>query len=99
MARSRVSRTCPTLPPSAISASAMALAEDRNADIFEGSGDRGVRFVNSDPDRRHLSETFEHGIGNSTGGGFNQAVTLGAERLARDIDRSEERRVGKEGRS
>src|SRR5689334_16231357 len=86
MARSRVSRTFPTLPPSAISASAMALAEDRDADVVEGGCDRGVRLVNGDADGRDLSEAVEHGIGDSAGGGFYQAVALGAERLARGID-------------
>src|SRR4029079_14150139 len=86
MARSRVSRTFPTLPPSAISASAMTLAKDRDADVFESGGDRGVRLVDGDADRRDLSEAVEHGIGDGARGGFDQAVALGAERLARGID-------------
>ena len=44
----------PTLPPSAISASAMALAEDRDADVVEGGGDRRVRLVDGDADGRDL---------------------------------------------
>src|SRR5205823_3565409 len=67
MARSRVSRTFPTLPPSAISASAMTLAEDRDADVFEGSGDRGVRLMDDDADGRDLSEAVEHGVGDGAG--------------------------------
>src|SRR5436190_8454973 len=86
MARSRVSRTFPTLPPSAISASAMTLTEDRDADVFESSGDRGVRLVDGDADGRDLSEAIEHGIGDGASGGFHQAVAFGAERLARRID-------------
>src|SRR4051812_44702221 len=91
MARSSVSLTSPTLPPSAISASAialsfalsLALAPDRDADIVEGRGDRGVRLVDRDADRRHLAETFEHRIGHRAGRGLDQPVTLGAEGFAR----------------
>ena len=41
----------------------MTLAEDRDADVFESGGDRGVRLMNGDADGRDLSEAVEHGIG------------------------------------
>ena len=63
-----------------------AAAEDRNADIVEGGGDRGVRLVDGDADGGDLLETVEHGLGDGAGGGLHQAIALGAERLARDID-------------
>src|SRR5215213_2401286 len=93
MARSSVARTrfsSPTLPPSAISASAISLiaaaAQDRNPDVVEGGGDRGVRLVDGDADGGDLRETGEHGLGNGAGGGLHQAITPGPERLARNID-------------
>src|SRR6187455_2071131 len=93
MARSSVARTrfsSPTLPPSAISASAMfsiaAAAEDRNPDIVEGGGDRGVWLVDGDADGGDLLETGEHGLGDGAGGGLHQAIALCPERLARNID-------------
>ena len=67
----------PTLPPSAISASAMTLAEDRDADVVEGGGDRGVRLVDGDADGGDLLETVEHRFGDGAGGGLHQPITLG----------------------
>src|SRR4051812_17614807 len=89
MARSKVSRTwasSPTLPPSAISASAMTLAENGHADAFEGCGDRGMRLVDGDPDGGDLLETIEHRFGNGAGGRLHQAIALGPEGFACDID-------------
>src|SRR5260221_7842475 len=88
MARASVSRVSPTLPPSAISASgialALALAVDRDADVVEGRGDRRMRLVDRDADRGHLLKAAEQCIGDGAGRGLYQPVALGAKRLARD---------------
>src|ERR1044072_1423612 len=93
MVRSSAARTrfsSPTLPASAISAAAISLiaaaAQDRNPDVVEGGGDRGVRLVDGDADGGDLRETGEHGLGNGAGGGLHQTVAFGNEGFARDID-------------
>src|SRR4051812_49143048 len=89
MARSSVPRiwcSVPTLPPSAISASATARAKNGDADVLEGSSDRRMGLVDGDADRQHPIETLQHGIGDRAGSGLHQAVPLGAERLAGGID-------------
>src|SRR5665213_3560887 len=88
MARSSVSRTRsspPTLPPSASTASGMTLAENGNADIVEGGGDRGMRLVDGDADRGDLVEGRQDRIGNGAGCGLDQTVALGAKRLGGDV--------------
>ena len=45
-----------------------------------------MRLVDGDADGGDLLETVEHGIGDRAGGGLHQAIALGAERLAGDID-------------
>ncbi len=56
-----VARTSPTLPPSAISTSAMSgrlpLAHQHHADILEDRGDRRMRLVHGDLDRRRCAQT------------------------------------------
>src|SRR5215210_7892412 len=93
IARLSVSRTRsspPTLPPRASTASAIFLivpfADDRDADVLEGGGDRGVRLVDGDADGCDLLETAEHRLGDGAGRGLDQAITFGPERLARHID-------------
>src|SRR5262245_48431952 len=90
-ARSKVVRTSPTLPPSASSASTMALAQDRYADIVEDGGDRRMRLVDGDPHRRHLGEPCEQCLGGNGGGGLDQPEALTGKRAGRGID---DRRVG-----
>ena len=85
-ARVSVSRTSPTLPPSASSASVMTGARDGDADVREGRGDRGVRLVDRHPHRRHLGKAREDRVGDRAGGRFDQPIAPGAERLARDLD-------------
>src|SRR6202008_1189533 len=86
MARSRMARLFPTLPPSASSASAMTAPHERHADIAERRGNRGVRLVDRDAHRAHARKSSKDGIGDPAGGGFDQTKTLAAECLAHTID-------------
>src|SRR5215831_9814943 len=90
MARSRIARLFPTLPPSASSASAgfsaMAAPHQRDADIVECRGDRRMRFVNRDPHRTHAWEIRKHRIGHPAGGGLDQTIAFTAECFAHAID-------------
>src|ERR1700734_987586 len=90
IARSKVARTSPTLPPSAMNASAkvsapatllvailvtlLARALDDDADIVEGGGDRGVRLVHGDANALHLGVMLQHRLGDRAGGGFHKPV-------------------------
>src|SRR3984957_11971333 len=97
MAASKVARTSPTLPPSAMNASAKVSAPatllvailprafDDDADIVEGGGDRGVRLVHGDADAPHLGIMLQHRLGDRTGGGFHEPIAARAERLARRL--------------
>src|SRR5882757_2785049 len=67
-----VARTSPTLPPSAISTSAMSgrlpRAGQHHADILEDRGDRRVRLVHGDLDRADARKRRHHvGIGHGVG--------------------------------
>src|SRR6478735_10567426 len=86
MARSRIARLFPTLPPSASSASGMAAPHKRNPDVAEGGRDRGVWLVYRDAHRSHAWKSRKHGVGRSTGGSLDQAKALGAKRFAHAID-------------
>src|SRR3984957_3554980 len=85
-ARSRVVRTSPTLPPSTSSASAMALAQDRHADIVEDRRDRGMRLVERDPHRDDLREAGDERVGDRGGGGFDEPEAVPGEGARRRID-------------
>src|SRR5688500_12487551 len=84
MARSSVARTFPTLPPSAISASAMTRALDRYADVLEGGGDWRVRLVHGHAHGGNLRKAREHGVSDGARCRFHQSIPAGAECLARD---------------
>src|SRR4051812_29001000 len=64
----------------------MTLAEDRDADVVEGRGDRRMRLVHGNPDSCDLAELVQHGLGNGSGRGLDQPIALSAERLARHQD-------------
>src|SRR5882757_8418620 len=83
MAFWNVARTSPTLPPSAISTSAMKnmilsgrlpVAQQDHADIVEDRRDRRVRFVDGDLDRADARKRRQDGIGHRAGGAFQQFV-------------------------
>src|SRR6202451_1058986 len=86
-AASKVARTSPTLPPSAMNASAKASAPaallpralDDDADVVEGRGDRGVRFMHGDADAAHLGVALQHRLGDGAGGRFHQPRAARAE--------------------
>src|SRR5215470_8375889 len=86
MARSRMARLFPTLPPSASSASAMTAPHERHADIAEGRGNRGVRLVDRDAHRAHARKSSKDGIRDPAGRGLDQTKTLAAEYLTHAID-------------
>src|ERR1700758_807670 len=92
MARSRVARTSPTLPPSAINASAkasamfaIAAAFDGDADIGESRRYRRVRLVHGNAYGAQRRKTLQQCLGARASGGFNQPVAPRAERLARRL--------------
>src|ERR1700686_3214582 len=105
MVDSKVVRTSPTLPPSAMNASAkvstpaavlvavlvallvalLARALDDDADVVEGRGDRGVRFVRGDANATHLGVGLQPRLGDRAGGGFDQPIAAGAERFGRRL--------------
>src|SRR5215211_892312 len=80
MARSSVSRTSPTLPPSASSASATvtirAGTHQSDADIGEGRGDWSVRFMHRHLYRSHPRESGKDSVCHHAGGGFDQFTAL-----------------------
>src|SRR4249920_1250682 len=86
MARSRMARLFPTLPPSASSASGMAAPHKRHPDVAEGGRDRGVRLVYRDAHGSHAWKDSEHGIGGSARGSLDQAKALSTKCLAHAID-------------
>src|SRR5580700_7488819 len=89
MAASKVARTSPTLPPSAMNASAKVLALaailpralDDDADVVEGRGDRGVRFVHGDANAVHLGVMLQHRLGDGAGCRLDQPIAARAERF------------------
>src|SRR5579872_355068 len=85
MASSNVVRISPTLPPSAMNASAMSFthARDGDADIVERSGNRRMRLANGDADAPYRLIVLEHGISDRAGGRFHQTIAPRAERIAR----------------
>src|SRR6476646_571297 len=78
MAFRNVARTSPTLPPSAISTSAISgrwpLAHQHHADILEDFGDRRMRLVDRDLDRVDAWERREDRILNRAGCAFQKLV-------------------------
>src|SRR5215510_9582988 len=82
-ARSRVARASPTLPPSASTASVMARAKDLDAHVAERRRDRSVRLVHRHAHAADARELPEQSVGDRAGGGFDQPVGPGAERLGR----------------
>src|SRR5580704_1565626 len=93
IAWSKVARTSPTLPPSAMNASAKASAPaallpralDDDADVVEGGGDRGVRLVHGNANAADLGVALQHGLGDGAGGGFDQPIAARAECLRRRL--------------
>src|ERR1022692_4627173 len=73
-----VARTSPTLPPSAISTSAMRRrlprARQDHADVLENRSDRGMRLVNGDLDRGDPRKCRQDGVGNGAGRALQQFV-------------------------
>src|SRR4029077_13065953 len=86
MARSRMARLFPTLPPSASSALAMTAPHQRHADIAESSGNRSMRLMNCDPHRAHARESFEYRVRHTSCGRLNQTEPLRGKCVARAID-------------
>src|SRR5712672_3427541 len=78
MALLNVARTSPTLPPSAISTSAMSgrlpCAHQHHADVLEDRGDRRVWLMDGDLDRAGALESRQYGVGHGTGGALEQLV-------------------------
>src|SRR5579864_4322862 len=93
IARSKVARTSPILPPSAMNASAKISAPaallprplDDDADVVEGRGDRGMRLVHGDANAAHLGIALQHRLGDRAGGGFHEPITARAERVGRGL--------------
>src|SRR4029079_13140276 len=87
MAFRNVARTSPTLPPSAISTSAMSgrvpLADQHHADILEDRGNRRMWLVHGDLDRVDPRKCCENRVGYGTGGALQQRVVGGIERRRR----------------
>src|SRR5580692_7768768 len=89
IARSKVARTSPTLPPSAMNASANVSAPaalwsralDDDADVVEGRGDRGMWLVHGDANAAHLRVVSQHRLGDGAGGGLDEAIAARAERF------------------
>src|SRR4051794_37784663 len=73
-----VSLMSPTLPPSAISTSAMtmlsAAAGQDHADVVENGGDRGVRLVHADLERADAGKGGQNRVSDGTGGALQQLV-------------------------
>src|SRR5262249_29483763 len=78
MARAKVVLTFPTLPPSAISTSAIARLStgpgQRHADVLEDRGDRRVWLVHGDLDGADAREGGEYGVADSSGGALQQVI-------------------------
>src|SRR6202522_515200 len=78
IARWNVARTSPTLPPSAIRASAMRRwlpgARQDDADIVENRGDRRVRLVHGHLDGADARKRGQYGVGNGAGGALQQFI-------------------------
>src|ERR1700679_2049988 len=97
IAESKVARTSPILPPSAMNASAnvsapaallvaiLARALDDDADVVEGRGDRGVRLVHGDADVAHLGVMLQHRLGDGAGARLDQPIAARAERFRRRL--------------
>src|ERR1700741_4703998 len=93
IARSKVARTSPTLPPSAMNASAKVLAPaallpralDDDADVVEGGGDRSVRLVHGDANAPDLRVMVQHRLGAGAGGASHQPIAARAERVRRRL--------------
>src|SRR5580692_12539915 len=97
IAWSKVAGTSPTLPPSAMNASAKALtpaalsialspgALDDDTDVVEGGGDRGVRLVHGDANAPDLRVMLQHRLGDGAGGCLHQPITARAERVRRRL--------------
>src|SRR4029079_6692403 len=87
MAFRNVARTSPTLPPSAISTSAMSgrvpLADQHHADILEDRGNRRMWLVHGDLDRVDPRKCCENRVGYGTGGALQQLVVGVLERRGR----------------
>src|SRR5438128_12098245 len=87
MAFRNVVRTSPTLPPSAISTSAMSgrlpLARQHDADILEDRGDRRMRLVHGDLDRIDARKRREYRVCDGAGGALQEFVIGVLERRRR----------------
>src|SRR5215207_9711035 len=87
MAFRNVARTSPTLPPSAISTSAMSgrmpLARQHHADILEDRGDWRMRLVDGDLDRVDACKRREYRVCNGAGGALQELVIGVLERRRR----------------
>src|SRR5262245_53380493 len=79
MARSRMARLFPTLPPSASSASTMAAPHQRYADVVKFRSNRSMRLVDRDPHRADAMKSRKDGIGNAARGRLNQPIALSTE--------------------
>src|SRR5882757_1599426 len=78
IAFSKVVRTSPRLPPSAIRTSAMGRrmpgARQHHADVVKDRGDRRMRLVDGDLDRPDARKRRQDGIGHRAGGALQQLV-------------------------
>src|SRR3954470_25010921 len=87
MAFRNVARTSPTLPPSAISTSAMSgrlpLADQHHADILEDRSNRRMWLVHGDLDRVDTCKRREYRVGHGAGGALQQLVIGVLERRRR----------------
>src|SRR6266581_4574537 len=90
MALLNVARTSPTLPPSAISTSAMSgrlpCARQYHADVVEDRGDWRMRLVNGDLDRVDARERHQDRIGDGAGRALQQLVIGVLEGCGRGCD-------------
>src|SRR6476646_6135932 len=87
MAFLKVARTSPTLPPSAISTSAISgrlpLARQHHTDILKDCGNGRMRLVHGDLDRVDARKRREYRVGNGAGGALQQLVVGVLERRRR----------------
>src|SRR5215831_1941030 len=85
-ARSSVARASPTLPPSAINASAMARAQDGDADVAEDRGDRCMRLVHGDAHRGDARKARQDLVRDRAGRSLDQPKALRREGAGRRLD-------------
>src|SRR5258708_9999878 len=79
-------RRSPTLPPSAIKTSAIALSFYHRGDVVDRRGDRRRRLLDPYAHALHARKVREQRIGDMRGGGLNQIKSLAAKGRIGDRD-------------